>query len=292
MAVRPGAWPRHAHTYRLPELLSDIRLLDLLELSGSTRQASQLLQLSQPTVSRRYRALAEDFELQADAGAEPACRFGSNATMRLLRLGCRCHRLQAGVARLGADPLHHGLLDGLPWLLPSPQRFRPLTQWLDLVRQGVLDGALVSQLELDREPPPLNDELELHRLGLLPLALAWAMPHEGPGGGHPRRVLVPAAAQAAGLRSLLSRQGWMLRSVGPGCTTPQQWLQLLRRSGCAMPVAGRLPPAQPRSSPLAWSPLADGAVSPVWLVLPRGDAAQPLLRHTLEQLRLQPPLAT
>ena len=53
MAARSAARPRHAHTYRLPELLADIRLLDLLELSGSTRQASQWLQLSQPSVSRR-----------------------------------------------------------------------------------------------------------------------------------------------------------------------------------------------------------------------------------------------
>ncbi len=34
--------------YRLPELLHDIRLLDLLELSGTTVQTRRLVKLSQP----------------------------------------------------------------------------------------------------------------------------------------------------------------------------------------------------------------------------------------------------
>lgn len=288
MAVRSGAWPRQAHTYRLPELLADIRLLDLLELSGSTRQASRLLQLSQPSVSRRYRALAEDFELQAEPAASRGCRYGSNATMRLLRLGCRCHRLQAGVARLGADLLHHLLLDRLPWLLPAPPRFRPARDWLELVRQGVLDGALVSQLELEQEPSLETPELELHRLGPLPLALAAAP--QAAANAAALRVLVPGEAIAAGLRALLSRQGWTLRSVGASCATAEQWRAQLRRGGCAMPVAGRTEPAGGRQGDLARLPLAEGAISPVWLALPRGSGGEPLLRHTLERLRGHPAL--
>lgn len=288
MAVSSGAWPRQAHTYRLPELLADIRLLDLLELCGSTRQASQLLRLSQPSVSRRYRALAEDFELCSDPQAVRGCRYGSNATMRLLRLGCRCHRLEAGVARLGADLLHHLLLDGLPWLLPSPLRFRPLRDWLQLVRQGVLDGALVSQLELEREPSLESPELELHRLGPLPLALA-ATPNAA-ADATCLRVLVPGEAIAAGLRTLLSREGWTLRSVGPGCRTEEQWRAQLRQSGCAMPVGGRREQAGGWLADLERLPLADGAISPVWLALPRGSDQEPLLRHTLERLRGHPAL--
>jgi hypothetical protein len=37
-----------AHPYRLPKLLEDIRLLDLLELCGTTVRTSRLMQLSQP----------------------------------------------------------------------------------------------------------------------------------------------------------------------------------------------------------------------------------------------------
>lgn len=290
MAVRSSAWPRHAHTYRLPQLLADIRLLDLLELTGSTRQASRLLQLSQPSVSRRYRALAEDFELQADARASRGCRYGCNATMRLLRLSCRCHRLQAGVARLGADLLHHSLLEGMPWLLPTPLRFRPLREWLELVRQGVLDGALVSQLEMERQRPPTLKDLELHPLGPLPLALARAPAAESPARPTPSPVLVPGEAVAAGLRNLLSQQGWRLRNAAAGWATPEQWRQQLARGGYAMPVAGSGPLPGNWMGDLERLPLADGSVSPVWLALPRGDASDALLRHTLERLRAHPAL--
>ena len=61
-----------AHHYRLPELLHDIRRLDLLELCGTTVHTSLLLHLSQPLVgqrqvgSRRYRILSEDFGLVRD----------------------------------------------------------------------------------------------------------------------------------------------------------------------------------------------------------------------------------
>lgn len=125
-----------AHHYRLPELLHDIRLLDLLELCGTTVQASRLLQLSQPTISRRYRLLSEDFGLVRDRRQLWGCGYGTSAAMRLLRLGCRAHRLAAGVARIGSDLLHHPLLAGCPWLLPTPQRFRAAANWLELVRQG------------------------------------------------------------------------------------------------------------------------------------------------------------
>ena len=113
-----------AHHYRLPELLHDIRLLDLLELCGTTVQTSRLVQLSQPTISRRYRLLSEDFGLVRDRRQLWGCGYGTSAAMRLLRLGCRAHRLAAGVARIGSDLLHHPLLAGCPWLLPTPQRFR------------------------------------------------------------------------------------------------------------------------------------------------------------------------
>jgi hypothetical protein len=168
-----------AHHYRLPELLHDIRLLDLLELCGTTVQTSRLLQLSQPLVgqrqegSRRYRLLSEDFGLVRDRRQLWGCGYGTSAAMRLLRLGCRAHRLAAGVARMGSDLLHHPLLADCPWLLPTPQRFRAAANWLELVRQGVLDGALISGLELEEAEGLNHQELELLPLGQLPLALAF-----------------------------------------------------------------------------------------------------------------------
>ena len=211
--------------------------------------------------------------------------------MRLLRMSCRCHRLQAGVARLGADLVHHSLLEGLPWLLPSPLHFRTLQDWLDLVRQGVLDGALVSQLELDREPRLQVPDLELHRLGRLPLALARAATPGSSTAARSIEVLVPTAAVATGLRTLLRHQGWMLRSVGPGFTTHEQWRDQLHRRGCAMPVGGGSDGVSSWTGDLERLPLADGSVSTVWLALPHGSDTEPLLRHTLERLRAHPALA-
>jgi len=50
--------------YQIPAVLHDLVLVYTLELSGSTVAAAQLLNLSQPTASRRYRALAADLGLQ------------------------------------------------------------------------------------------------------------------------------------------------------------------------------------------------------------------------------------
>lgn len=73
-----------------------------------------------------------------------------------------------GVARIGSDLLHHPLLAGCPWLLPTPQRFRAAANWLELVRQGVLDGAPISGLELE-EAEWVNDLRQLLRELGLPL---------------------------------------------------------------------------------------------------------------------------
>lgn len=140
MVLSIEAVPRPAHRYRLPTLLQDIRLLDLLELSGTTLEVSRLVQLSQPTVSRRTRLLAHDFALEVNRRRLVGCRYGSNPAMQLLRLGCRAHRLMAGVARLGADVILQPLLAGCGWLLPAPPRFRPVESWLELVRQGCSMG--------------------------------------------------------------------------------------------------------------------------------------------------------
>jgi len=113
MPPSPDTAPGLAQHYRLPALLQDIRLLDLVEISGTTQAASRAAGLSQPTVSRRVRLLAGDFELAPNH--RPRLGFGSSPAMRLLRLGCRAHRLAASVARLGADLLLQPLLAECRW---------------------------------------------------------------------------------------------------------------------------------------------------------------------------------
>ena len=291
--------------YRLPELLHDIRLLDLLELCGTSVQASRLLEVSQPTISRRYRSLAEDFGLVRDRRQLWGCRYGTSAAMRLLRLGCRAHRLAAGVARIGCDLLHHPLLAGCPWLLPTPQRFRAAANWLELVRQGVLDGALISGLELEEAEGVNHQELDLLPLGQLPLALAFcptapvpvgAAPDrptpEGPApGGRVAEVLVPDRGVAPGLRRLLVNLGLTLHNVGHSLQTPDDWISRIQGSALALVVADR--EADTWASLQRW-PLGHGSLglgskasrphSPVWLALPADWQEHPVLLHTARQL--------
>jgi hypothetical protein len=72
--------------------------------------------------------------------------------------------------------------------------------------------------------------------------------------------------------------------------TPDQWRDQLRRDGCAMPLGGQAVQAGGWGEDLECVPLGDGAISPVWLVLPRGSDTEPLLRHTLQRLRTHPAL--
>ena len=284
-----------AHHYRLPELLHDIRLLDLLELCGTTVQTSRLLQLSQPTISRRYRILSEDFGLVRDRRQLWGCGYGTSAAMRLLRLGCRAHRLAAGVARIGSDLLHHPLLAGCPWLLPTPQRFRAAANWLELVRQGVLDGALISGLELEEAEGLNHQELELLPLGDLPLALAFcpkvpvlvgAVPGRPAPGGRVAEVLVPDRGVAPGLRRLLRELGLPLRSGGNSLQTPDDWIGRIQGSPLALVVADREADtwASLQRWPFGHGPQASQPHSPVWLALPTDWQEHPVLRHTAREL--------
>lgn len=288
MVLAIDAIPRPAHRYRLPALLQDIRLLDLLELSGTTLEVSRQVQLSQPTVSRRTRLLAHDFALEVNRRRLVGCRYGSNPAMQLLRLGCRAHRLMAGVARLGSDVLLQPLLAGCSWLLPAPPRFRPVESWLELVRQGVLDGALISGLEFQGGGPPAGQGLELLSLGELPMGLATA-----PGaviglGSTPPTVLVPNRAVAQGLQRGLAACSLPLKTAGNTCQTPAQWLDRLARSSLAMP----LPVMEPAHwwQPLQRQPLPQPLYLPLWLVLPTGWQQQTVLAHTAEQLQAHPAL--
>jgi DNA-binding transcriptional LysR family regulator len=289
MNVSKETIPRAAQQYRLPELLSDIRLLDLLELSGTTVRASQLLNLSQPTVSRRYRSLAHDFGLVRDTRSLKRCRFGSNTAMRLLRLGSRAHRLAAGVARIGTDVLHHHLLAGCDWLLPTPVRFRTMEAGAELVRQGVLDGALVSGLELNVNPALDVTGLRLLELGSLHLELAVG-PQQQPAARSAddlplTDVLVAHRGLAPGLHRALLNRGLKLRTVGNSCCAPEQWLARLQAGSMAMPIDPAACAAGQWAELLTPVPLAVELRSALWLLLPKTEGLAPVITRTVEHLQ-------
>ncbi|MCS5700269.1 hypothetical protein NZK32_14605 [Cyanobium sp. FGCU-52] len=214
-----------------------------------------------------------------------AASSGAEATALRPRCDC-CGWAAAPIAwplawpRIGSDLLHHPLLAGCPWLLPTPQRFRAAANWLELVRQGVLDGALLSGLELEVAEGVNLQELELLPLGELPLALGFCPEAPVLVGAVPE-VLVPDRGVAPGLRRLLRELGLTLRSGGNSLQTPADWIGRIRGSSMALVVADR--EADTWDS-LRRGPLASRPHSPVWLALPADWQEHRVLRHTAQEL--------
>ncbi len=221
--------------YRTPALLSDIGVLDMLELNGTTSAASSFLHISQPTVSRRYRALAGDFGL-VQRRKHQQMRFGSTPAITHLRQGARSHRLEQGFARIGADLFHQFLLADLPQVLPVPQHLRPAEHWADLVRLAVIDGAVISSLELEQaKDPDALRELSLYPLGSLHLELVAAGQTDAI-----TQLLAPHRVLAPGLWQALKGQGIELHQVHSQHSGAQRWLQLLGQPSTAMALPGPL----------------------------------------------------
>ena len=79
--------------YRVPASLRDLVMIDLLELTGSTTATAELLAMSQPSVSRRYRTMARDLGLQRQNDAPVGRRFSDTPWVGWLRKGVNYHRL-------------------------------------------------------------------------------------------------------------------------------------------------------------------------------------------------------
>lgn len=111
-------------TYRHPDVFDGLNTLDLLELCGSMVAAAGPLDLSQPTISRRYQKISRDFGLdKTTRHFIDNLHYGETASIRLLRRAFQSHRLASGVLRIGADPLRQGLVHGARQVLPVPAQF-------------------------------------------------------------------------------------------------------------------------------------------------------------------------
>lgn len=133
--------------YQIPTVLQDLVLVDMLEITGSTVAAAQHLNISQPTVSRRYRALAEDLGLRRIRKGPPGARYGDSLCLQLLRKGANLHRWQQGVLRIAAAPSHRHWLNQkatVEWLDLPP--IAP-AHWSCLLRRELLDALLLPASE-------------------------------------------------------------------------------------------------------------------------------------------------
>ena len=152
--------------YRIPAALRDLQLVDLLELTGSTTASAAQSGLSQPSVSRRYRALAADLGLQYVPHDPIGKRYGHTPWLQLLRQGINSHRLACGVLRIGgADAAAMGFQCqvGVEWITLGR---RQLQHWQPLLQLELLDGVVLQQ-------PPLEATDVAMPYRLLPYGNDW-----------------------------------------------------------------------------------------------------------------------
>ncbi len=137
------------HRYRIPHVLRDLQLVDYLELTGSTTASAAQIGWSQPSVSRRYRALAAELGLQHLADQPMGKRYGDAPWLTLLRQGMNCHRLARGVLRIGgAESAAMALKEqcGVQWVTLGR---RQQQHWQPLLQLELLDAVALQELPPD-----------------------------------------------------------------------------------------------------------------------------------------------
>jgi len=280
-APRPLRPSRRRRTpYRAPLIFQDLQILDLLEISGSQIRAAHCLTMHQTTVSRSYRDLAQQFQLQPRSQPRQACRWGTSTSLRHLRLASRAHRLEAGLLRLATDALHQSLLDGFPGLQLVPPHFHTASDWATLISQGVIDGALVSSLchphALSPGRLPHWPEVQVTLLGQLRLQLVCRRPCSPEGTDQsdlpwPGQLLLPRHQDMPLLHQQLA--ALPVPEVRPPCRhqDPQDWLALVKSNPVAIPVCpGLAPPGWWHQQGLVALPKQPPLRERLWLLLPAG----------------------
>ena len=277
--------PRRATgAYAPPTPLQDLHNLDFLELCGSQAKAGAALAVHQSTVCRSVQLMQQQFQLLPDPGRK-VCRFGHNECLKHLRLAYRAHRLMGGLLRIGTDLLHQALLVGIDGVQQVPARFRSGGHWAELVRNGLLDGAIVSSFCLERRLPtgaiPQWDGVAALPLGQLALQLVTTTPTT-------KRVLLPGKDALPLLHQAVEWHGFSVQRQPRACQEPAAWIKRARDRALALPVCRELLGS-------GWieahslTPLADqpALIEQLWLLLPQGAVNSRAARQCLRLLRVQ-----
>ena len=130
-------------------MLRDLLLVDVLELTGNTTASAALLGLSQPSVSRRYRALAADLGLRRQHRGPVGRRYGQAPWLQLLRQGINSHRLAFGVLRIGGADQAAAMWQGqhgVEWVTLGR---RQQQHWQPLLQLELLDAVALQELPPD-----------------------------------------------------------------------------------------------------------------------------------------------
>ena len=308
-----------ATTYRQPELFDGLNTLDFLELCGSMAAAAGPLNLSQPTISRRHQKISRDFGLiKSTRHFIDELHYGDTESIRLLRRSFQSHRLSSGFLRIGTDPLRQGLIDGARQVQPVTAQFRHV-RWLHrLVDSSILDGALVSSLEIEAllaERPQGLDQRAVGEQSTVPIATAqppgegvcrhtarewdgcllvplgfWQLGLVAPAGVQelpPRwsEVLVPPLACAPGLASAVRQQQWVVRQAPEAFngSSSQQGLGAQQLPCLATPSWFK--GLGDRAPGLRWLELASPIREQIWLLVSASNWEQvPVLAELAEKI--------
>jgi hypothetical protein len=273
-----------ANAYAPPTPLEDLHILDYLELAGSQAKAGAALAMHQSTVCRSLQLMQQQFRLVPEQGS-PVCRHGHNRCLFHLRLAYREHRLMEGLLRIGSDGLHQVLLQPLAGIQQVPPRCRSAEHWAQLVRHGLLDGALVSSFSLAKllltGQEPHWDGLAALPLGQLELQLVAGDPQT-------RRLLLPRKGATPLLHQTMAWHGFGVEQQPAACQEPAAWVKRARDRKLAMPICPPLlGPSWLESNGLV--PLAEqpSLLEQLWLLLPQGAVNCRAARQCLRLLRGQ-----
>jgi hypothetical protein len=264
-------------------------VLDLLELTGSQIKAARALAMHQSTVCRSAALMGEQFRLQPRRGAS-VCRYGSNESLRLLRLAYRAHRLMGGQLRIATDPLHQALLAGMVSVQAVPPRIRPSQEWAQLLSQALIDGAIVSSWchprVLASERLPSWSGVITEPLGTLPLQLVSHTPATADA-TRPRKVLLPRRNVTPLLHEALAWHGFQLEQQPISCQVVPSWLKRMHDRQLAMPLClGLVDPDRIESQSLVSHPEQPHLIEQFWLLLPQGLVGSSReARHLIRTLR-------
>jgi hypothetical protein len=273
---------RPADNYAPPTPLQDLYILDLLELAGSQCRAGAALSMHQSTVCRSLQLMKTEFRLEPSS-ITVVCRYGHNSCLHYLRLASREHRLMEGLLRIGTDVLHQCLLRGMAGIQQVPSRFRQDQHWAELVRHGLLDGAVVSSMSFDSKRTsaqgPAWDGLTALPLGQLGLQLVATRQDT-------RRVLVPQERVMPMLHQAVVWHGFSVEKQPVACQEPAAWLKRAKDRQLAIPIcSGLLGPDWLESHNLMPLPDQPALIEQLWLLLPRGMDKSQTARQCLRQLR-------
>jgi len=154
-------------------LVTDLEIVDYLELFNSTVQSSQMLCISQSSCSRRYRSFSQRFGIGFDRIGDRYQATANFDVLAGLRQASQKLRVRQGVPRfcLGwqvGDVALPGL-DTIVSVLPM----RPMNTWrlLSLLEQRLVDVALMGLLEFERLLANPLQSLRARRMALSPMVM-------------------------------------------------------------------------------------------------------------------------